>query len=223
VTDAIRAPLTALLRSPRTLGVLALGSGAALLGNILGGISLGLGLAVVGAVVLAGIVWVWRTADAERRDVLREVARAGAIAGLAGVVLYDITRVGLAQIDASPYNPFEAIRMFGTLLVGSAAPVTAVYGVGMLYHFMNGVTFAIGYAFVLGREGGTSVRWALATGVAWGVGLEAFQLWLYPDWLNIKAFAEFATISALSHVVYGATIGLACRWILRRRLTEELV
>ena len=55
----------------------------------------------------------------------------------------------------------------------------------------------------------------------WGLFLETFQLTLYPGWLDIRTYSEFATISALSHVVYGATLGLLARAILPRLVGTE--
>jgi hypothetical protein len=47
--------------------------------------------------------------------------------------------------------------------------------------------------------------------MAWGAVLEVFQLTLYPGWLDIRAYQEFAQISALSHLAYGATLGWSAR------------
>jgi hypothetical protein len=53
-----------------------------------------------------------------------------------------------------------------------------------------------------------SRRRGLATGIAWGLFLESFQLAIYPGWLNIRFLDEFRQISFLSHVVFGAVLGL---------------
>lgn len=73
-------------------------------------------------------------------------------------------------------------------------------------HLLNGTSFGVAYLFLFARDGRTSVRRALLTGVGWGLFLETFQLTLYPGWLDIRLYQEFATISALSHIVYGATL-----------------
>ena len=49
-----------------------------------------------------------------------------------------------------------------------------------------------------------------------GLFLEAFQLTLYPDWLGIRFVDEFVRISALSHIAYGASLGLIARWGFRQ-------
>ncbi|MGH2356861.1 MAG: hypothetical protein ACRDGJ_02475 [Candidatus Limnocylindria bacterium] len=198
------------------LGLVALASGVALLAHIVAGISLLLGVSIAALVLIGAALWIRRSADDGDRRRIARTAGAAALAGLLATAAYDVTRTGLALIDQSAYNAFEAIRVFGMLLAGVNAPITVVYAVGMTYHVVNGVSFGVGYGFLFGRGGATDVRWALLTGVGWGLFLEAFQLTLYPGWLDIRAVAEFAQISAAAHVVYGATLGLACRWLLRR-------
>jgi hypothetical protein len=50
-----------------------------------------------------------------------------------------------------------------------------------------------------------------------------FQLTLYPGWLNIRLYAEFAQISAISHVVYGLVLGKACQVGLGRTAGTGLI
>jgi hypothetical protein len=119
---------------------------------------------------------------------------------LVATIAYDLSRTGLAFFDPSPYNPFEAISMFGTLLAGAQASPNVVIATGLAYHFVNGVTFGAAFA-LLSKRGG------VFRGILWGLGLEAFQLALYPGWLDIRAYQEFARISAAGHLVYGATLG----------------
>ena len=82
------------------------------------------------------------------------------------------------------------------------------YAIGAIYHVLNGVSFGIGFAFLLGRRG-------MVAGVLYGLFLEALMLGFFPGWLKVQAFAEFARASALSHVVYGAVLGVLCRRWLR--------
>jgi hypothetical protein len=81
---------------------------------------------------------------------------------------------------------------------------------------MNGCTFAIAYSCLFARDGHLSKRWALATGVAWGLFLETFQLALYPGWLKIGFLEEFRRISFGAHLVFGAGLGLMVPYGLRR-------
>ncbi len=203
-------------RAAWLIGLAALFSGVALLGNILFGLSLVAGLVVVG--LLAGSVATFalaRMPTQERRRILR-VVLAGVGAGLAATLCYDATKFVLSQVDPSPYNPFEATRAFGILLLGEGPGPVAHQAAGITLHLVNGTAFGVAFTVLFGREGRLSWQHAALFGVAWGLFLETFQITLYPGWLDIRAYREFATISALSHVVYGATLGLTGRALLRR-------
>jgi hypothetical protein len=189
------------------LGVGALFSGAALVAHITTGISLPLALVLTGGLVTATCVIVWRHASTGARAVLRRGITAGAISGATATVAYDLSKAALSHFDSSTYNPFEAIRVFGTLLTGGATSAVANYVTGGAYHLLNGTAFGVAFAVLLGRRG------AIA-GIAWGLGLECFQLTLYPGWLGIRQYREFVQYSALGHVCYGAVLGLVCRHLL---------
>lgn len=202
------------------VGVAALFSGAALLGNILFGFSLPLGLVLVGGAAAAVVaVALSRMPPHERRRV-GGIVLAGIAAGLFATVCYDATKWALSQLDPSPYNPFEATRVFGILLLGDRAAEVSLQVAGVGLHLLNGTAFGVAFTVLFGREGRLSPPAALAWGIGWGLFLELFQITLYPGWLDIRAYREFATISALSHVVYGATLGLLARAALRRLLDD---
>lgn len=203
------------------LGIAALFSGVALLGNIVFNFSLGLGLLVSGGIVAAIVAIVLQRADADQRSRLIRQAGAGALAGLTATVTYDGVKALLSQIDPSPYNPFEATEAFGYLLLGGAADPVAIQAAGIGLHLLNGTAFGVAFTILFLAGGALTPRSALLRGVAWGLFLETFQITLYPGWLDIRAFREFATISALSHVVYGATLGLLARSLVRRALMME--
>jgi hypothetical protein len=204
----------------RLIGVLFLFSGAALIANISTSVplplTLGVAVIVSSALVFASV----RRLSAPARTVLAGRVRAGAVAGIPALVLYDVSKQLLAQLDPSPYNPFEAIRLFGELLVGGAAHPVVIVLAGVSFHAMNGLLFAVAFA-VLFLRASWSVGRALLLGTAWGLFLEAFQLALYPSWLGIRLVAEFATISALAHVVYGSTLGLVARALLLRSASHR--
>ncbi len=198
------------------VGIGALFSGAALLGNIIIGIPLPITLGVMLAVVAAGLaLLLWRARPEQRRRIGR-VALIGVAAGIMATLVYDAAKVGLSQLDPSPYNPFEATRIFGELLIGTEAPLPALLVTGAAFHFLNGTMFGLAYTSLFARPW-RGIAYALLSGVAWGLFLETFQYMLYPDWLGITLVDEFARISALSHVAYGASLGLLARWMLRRR------
>ena len=193
----------------RLVGVLALFSGAALLTHIVWRVSLPLALAAAVMLLVFSGATLWRRATPAQRVMLAWLVKVGAASGLVATVSYDAAKYALSQLDPSPYNPFEAIRIFGTLLVGQPAPETAIYGAGAAFHLLNGVSFGVAYCFLFRRQG-------IIAGMAWGLFLEMFQLTLYPGWLNIRLYSEFAQISAISHVVYGLVLGKACQVALAR-------
>lgn len=92
--------------------------------------------------------------------------------------------------------------------MGAGASTDLAKWVGTVFHFVNGVTFAIAYAVWFGRR---SWWW----GIVFGLGLEAFMLAIYPGWLDIRAIGEFTSISVVGHVCYGATLGGTVAWLRR--------
>lgn len=189
--------------SPRIVGIGALFSGASLLVHILSGFSLAVILPLFAGVVVAGAAWVWQRAREDQRRMLARLVRVGALAGITATVAYDIAKYLLSLLDPSPFNPFEALRAFGAALIGKDAPVVAIFAVGVAFHALNGTAFGVAFCVLFRRHN-------IPFGIAWGLFLEMFQLTLYPGWLNIKFYSEFAQISALGHVVYGATLGWLC-------------
>jgi hypothetical protein len=198
----------------RIMGMAALAGGAALVVHILSGVSLRLALVVAAALLVGAGLLVSRRADVEQRRRLTRLAKVGLVSGLVATLAYDVIRTVLSRFDASPYDPFEALRAFGSAIAGPSASPTAVVAAGTAFHLFNG--FAFGVAFcLLFRRGG------VLRGMAWGAFLEVFQLTLYPGWLDIRAYQEFAQISALSHLAYGATLGWSARTGLDRIRTLE--
>jgi len=196
---------------------LGLFSGVALLLHIIVSVSLPLALAMTASVVIVLLVGVFRTVDsAGRAWVLRTIA-VGAASGVSATIAYDAVKAVLSQLDPSPYNPFEAIRVFGGLLLGSSAPRAMTMIAGTALHLLNGTCFGIAYTLIVAPRGGSTRTRAALYGIGWGLFLEMFQLMLYPGWLNVRYYTEFATISALSHVVYGLTLAGAVRNLLTRR------
>lgn len=191
------------------MGVSALFSGVALLTNIIGGISLRLALliALFLPVFAFGTAWSKMTPDGRHKTVAR--LKVGLMAGLLATIAYDLTRFTFYRWDTSPYNPFEVIRVFGSLIVGTSAKPVVLYTAGAAFHALNGLCFAVAYWFLFGRYG-------VPAAIVWALFLELFQLTLYPGWLNIKFYREFLQISASSHVSYGVVLGFGCQWLQRR-------
>ena len=192
----------------RILGVGALFSGVALVTYIIAGVSLRLGLVLTGGCLIIAVGSVWRRTPVEERPRIVRRTSVGLLSGLMATTAYDLTKFAFSQWYPSSYNPFEAIRVFGVLLVGPSMSKFAVYGAGMAFHVLNGVSFGLAFCFLFARPG-------VVTGLVWGFFLEVFQLTLFPGWLDIRFYREFAQISVLSHVMYGTVLGLSCKHGLR--------
>lgn len=174
-------------------GFVSLASGTALLATILFQIPLVPALAMGMAVVFGFIaILVTRSSEDIRRHVGR-LLRAGLVGGVVATLAYDVSKALLSVADPTPYNPFEAIRIFGTILVGATAPTTLILASGIALHVLNGISFAVAYAQLVSPFAMRSVRWAMGTGMLWGLFLEMFQLTLFPGWMSIGFVAEFQT------------------------------
>ena len=204
-----------LLRRRVILAAAALFSGAALLSHIAMGVSLPFALAVLASVVAAVCIVMWRRTPAAARELLKRLVIMGSAAGVIATVAYDGSKAIFSWLDPSPYNPFETIRIFGMLLSGATVPALQ-YAIGAGFHLFNGVAFGVSFFMLLGRRG-------IVAGIAWGLGLECFQLSLYPGWLGITLYREFVQFSVLGHVVYGAVLGFMCRRALQDRRIPEVI
>jgi hypothetical protein len=204
-----------------TIGLAAGFSGVAVVFSILTGAALYIAEGALFIIPMAATVAIARRMP---RAVVREVwhvARAGLLSGFAATLVYDGTRIALAALDPSPYNPFEAIRRFGLGMVPAGAGMPAVMLAGMVIHFLNGTSFGVIYAIFVGRHVRTRQAAAL-TGLGWGLTLELVQSILYPGWLHITTvLREFLVISAVGHVTYGLTLGLGTQWFLQRDLRTK--
>jgi hypothetical protein len=193
------------------LAVSMLASGIALVIAIVVGLPLWLTLGLLGSAAVLLVSLRWYQSDDAARTRLRKQMLAGVIAGLAATAAYDATRLLLVQIGRLPLSPFETWSIFGQLIAGGGRPGWMTYGVGTAYHVLNGTAFAIGYCFLFG---GRSWRW----GVAWGLGLEAAMLAIYPGWLDLDTvLVEFTTMSFGGHLAYGTVLGL----VSQRRLAAR--
>ena len=152
----------------RATGLSLLFSGVALLTYILARISLRLALAAAAIFPIAILATTWLTLLPQQRARLAHRLKTGIMAGLLATGAYDLTKFILSQFESSPYRPFELMRVFGVLLLGTGAA-----GVG--FHVMNGVCFAVAYWLLFGRYG-------VKAAIFWGLFLEVFQLTLYPGW-----------------------------------------
>jgi hypothetical protein len=190
-------------RAQLALFACALFSGVALVSHITAGISLPVALATLAAIVVASCVFVWRRTPPQQRVVLQRLVTTGARAGAVATIAYDSSKFILSKLDPTPYNPFEMMRIFGALLTGSTSRAI-VLPAGIAYHLLNGTAFGVAFCILFGSRG-------VVAGIAWGLGLEFFQVALYPGWLGINMYREFVQFSVLGHVVYGIVLGFMCR------------
>lgn len=183
--------------------------GAALVLHILADISLPLG--ILGLAVLGGGValFVLSRMSAAQRRAMYQRARIGAVAGLIGTVAYDAARYGTVALFHMSFQPFHVMSVFGELFLGPGHSAGATFAAGFAYHLSNGTFFGLAYTLVFRHP----LWW---TGALWGIGLELCMATLYPRWLAIQQIGEFLEVSALGHVVYGATLGVVAAAGVRR-------
>jgi hypothetical protein len=189
----------------RILGIGTLFSGIALLAHIVAGISLRLALALTVGFLTLTLLLVWQRTSSEERSPMMRRTIVGLVSGLLATVSYDSAKFALSQWDPSPYNPFEAIHLFGLLLAGPSASSLVVNAAGTLFHLVNGISFGLAFCLLVERPG-------LLSGMGWGLFLALLQITLYPGWIPMNFYQEFATISALSHVLYGIVLGYASHY-----------
>lgn len=189
-------------------GAVFMATGAALVVHII--LDVPLWLSVLTSVGLAAIVLVLRA----RRHPFdpgggRRVLAVGVGAAVAALIAYDVTRLAVTTLLDYQVRPFDAFSHFGSGLIGASAPETARWVAGAAFHVVNAVTFGIAYTVLAGHQPGR--RRGVAVGVLFGLGLEAVMLGFYPAWLQIPNLREFASMSVLGHVAYGATLGLVAQ------------
>jgi len=185
--------------------VLSLFSGAALVIAI--GLRANLGIVFVSLTVLVAAAGglVWSTSTPANKANLKSKYTFGVLAGLLGTLAYDSSRWCLVKLIGWTFNPFGALPVFGRLFLGNGYPATIVIAVGICYHVLNGVLFAIAYCLV---AFGKPWYW----GIFWALALEGAMFTLYPGWLDLRAvMKEFTVVSVTGHIVYGSVIGAVCQ------------
>ena len=137
-------------------------------------------------------------------QVLRNRLLVGSVAGLVGLIPYDLGRLLLILLVPLSFDPFAPIAGFGTFITGQPpdAPISLV--AGWAYHISNGWTFGVAYALIFGPA-----RWWW--GLIWGLVLEIGMILVYPVIFSGLRVGPFLLVSIIGHAVFGATLGAWCR------------
>src|SRR5436190_14157313 len=191
------------------LAALPLASGAALIVHVLTTISLGLALVGAGIIVIGVGTLTWMRLPSMARTEIVQRAKVGLIAGFLATIAYDVSRWLIVTLFHDTFAPFDVFPIFGHAIAGTNLSPDVATTIGILYHYTNGLLFAVAYAILLAPRG----WW---TGILWALGLEALMLTIYPGWLHPTPFQEFLSISILGHVAYGSVLGLSSRRLLAR-------
>jgi len=136
----------------------------------------------------------------------------GAVAGLLATFALDTFRQ-LGVIHG--WLPVDTVMMFGKMIVGPKAAELSWTSAGIVYHFLNGVSFGVFYALVFGPA-----RWVW--GVVWALVVELGMMTLPPMAPTFGAFggktgsAALFLITLVAHLAYGVVLGaLVQRWLAR--------
>jgi len=138
---------------------------------------------------------------------------AGIVAGVIGLIAYDLIRYAIYRSGLLNYHPYHAIPILGSLITGQPATVESSLIAGWLYHFWNGFNFAIIYALMAGPA---SWQW----GLLWAMFLEIGMLLSYPSLLAIKASAAFVGVSLIGHGAYGLAVGITVNRLTRNGVSR---
>lgn len=184
-----------------------LASGAALLVYLFSGISLGLGLIVGGALLVSAGAAIWVRSETEQRSSFRRRLTIGLLSGLTATIVYDVSRLALYYGFNLQVSPFKAFPAFGAAILGSDTDPGTALAAGIIYHIINGISFAMAYTLAFGTKGPLA-------GFIWAMVLEGLMLATYPSWLNIVHYDQFLIMSLVGHGAYGITLGISAqRWL----------
>lgn len=125
----------------------------------------------------------------------------GLVGGILATMFYDLSRYVFTTSGLFDYNGFKAIYIFGSWISGKPGTTFEAAVAGWIYHYWNGISFAIFYTLLFGRR-----LWVI--GVFYGVFMEACMLGIFPMFLTVTNRLDFIGLSLLGHVVYGGVLGL---------------
>ncbi len=140
-------------------------------------------------------------------DRFAERTMIGIACGLLATIAYDLVRPVLVTIFQFNANPYKAMPLFGSRITGRPTDDGVAVLVGWLYHFWNGISFAVMFALVRPRGG-----WF--AGLLWGLGLQIFTILVYPSFLEARLDdVGFMVTGLVGHSIWGAVLGASLqRW-----------
>lgn len=140
-------------------------------------------------------------------DRFAERTVAGIAFGLLATIAYDLVRPVLVTIFQFHANPYKAMPLFGSRITGRPTDDGIAVLVGWLYHFWNGISFAVMFTLVRPRGG-----WFI--GLLWGLGLQIFTILVYPSFLEARLDdVGFMVTGLVGHSIWGAVLGASLqRW-----------
>jgi hypothetical protein len=158
-------------------------------------------ISLPGMILLLSIfAWAGRT----DRRLLYNRLTTGAVAGVLGLVVYDLIRLGVQEALPLHFNGFGVMAAFGHFMTGQPIHSSASVAAGWAYHISNGITFAIAFAVMAGPA-----RWWW--GLLWGATLQLAMTSVYPGLFEIRSWTGFIVESVVGHTAYGAALGLWCQ------------
>ena len=204
---------TQLTKTEQLMGVgLASTSGLAILLHTFGPVPLRFAapfIALPAMIILVGSVLLRRRLY-ERLHAFASVTLSGGIYGLAATLVYDLVRPAIKWIAGYQFNPFRAMPVFGMLITGLPQTDPLAIAIGWIYHFWNGISFAIMFALV--RPQGGAIL-----GMLWGLGLQGLMMFTYPHLLQLRLETPgFMMMGIIGHAFWGLVLGYSLRrWGIR--------
>jgi len=156
---------------------------------------------VLGAPSVALLLWLGVRAGRIHEPVFLDRLRGGVWIGLVATLAYDGLRYVLWATGALVFDPFRSHPIFGELITGYPRAGAVAHVVGWVYHFWNGIAFAIMYTLVAGPA-----HWAY--GFGWAMLLEVAWLAALPSTLRLDLSRDMVVLSLVGHGAYGVVLGL---------------
>ena len=181
--------------------VAALSSIAALLLHAVGWVRMPFTISLVSLPGMVLLVCITMWARHQGRQLLLNRIAVGAVAGLVGLVVYDVVRLVVEEALPIHFDAFISLPIFGSLMTGQPVASAIALAAGWGYHISNGLTFAIVYSLIAGPA-----RWWW--GLVWGFTLELGMMVVYPAVVRPKSLSGFVVVSVIGHAFFGATVGL---------------